>query len=307
MRPTLFFRHAALFGGGVLFCVSACDDAASVALNAQDAAPRADQGPLRDGPALDANARDAAPPPVPDEDASPTVDGAPPVEDAAPPVGDGPLPAGDAAPPAGDAVLPAGDAAPPVVDAHVSPQPEAGPADAAAAPTPDELLAACDADPLLAGRLVTNVAGWGHVPEGTVVEYTNNPPASGPHYGQWVRSGIYEEPIDRRNWVHNVEHGWLVLLHRPDAPAAVVDALHTAYVEAFDDAACPMGPVRRILVTPDPLLETPVAAVTAYRALSADRLDRPVLERMFTLCREAAPERRVCADGRVPVPPSMAP
>jgi hypothetical protein len=262
-----------------------------VALTAQDAAPRADRGAPPDGPAFDARTPDAGPVPLTGEDASVSADAA--------------VPAADTAPPATDAAPPGGDTAPPISDAHVSPSPEAGPADAA--PTPDELLAACDADPLLAGRLVSNMAGWGHVPEGTVIEYTNNPPASGPHYGQWVRSGVYEVAIDRRNWMHNVEHGWLVLLHRPDAPADVVDALHAIYVEAFEDAACPMGPVRRIIVTPDPLLDTPVAAVTAYRALSADRLDRPVLERMFSLCREAAPERRVCADGRVPAPPDMAP
>ncbi len=298
MRPTSSLCHAALLGGGVLVFALACDDGASVALVARDAAPSADRGSIPDGRPDDASALDAGPIGTPDVGTTPGDDAAAPLGDAAPPVGDAAAPVGDAAPPVGDA-------APPVVDAHVSPPPEAGPADAA--PTPDELLAACDADPLLAGRLVTNVAGWGHVPEGTVVEYTNNPPASGPHYGQWVRSGIYEEAIDRRSWVHNVEHGWLVLLHRPDAPADVIDALHQIYVEAFDDAACPEGPVRRILVTPDPLLDTPVAAVTAYRALSAERLDRPTLERMFTLCREAAPERRVCADGRVPAPPSMAP
>ena len=274
--------------------LSACDPPVGVALRVPDVAPATDAAPSSD-----------AAPPIPDGFVGP-MDAAPAPGDAAPPSLDaGPSPV-DADPSPPDAAPAPPDGTPPVEDAFVHNAADA--ADAAdAAPTIADRLAACDADPRLAGRLVVDESGWGHVPEGTEVGYGNTPPASGPHYNQWVRSGVYGEPVERRNWVHNLEHGWLVLLHRPDAPRAQIDALAAAHAQGFDDAQCPNGPVTRVVVTPDPLLATPVAAVTAFRALAADSLDRGTLEAMFEHCREAAPERAVCADGRVPVAPSAPP
>lgn len=206
----------------------------------------------------------------------------------------------------GDGQVQPGDGQVQGEDAHTDeedghPHPDAMSSDAVVqAPT----LEACDADPLLAG-IVADDEGWGHVAEGAEVAYTHEPPASGPHYGQWVRSGVYEEAIDRRNWVHNLEHGWMVLLYRPDAPAEAVAELRAAWEQGLPDAFCPESPVKRIVVTPYPGLPTAVAAVTAYRVLSGDRLEAAQLARMFELCRVTAPEVRVCADGSVPAPPAM--
>ena len=242
-------------------------------------------------------------------DAVSTLDAAPTPPDASgadahPVTGDAHPLTGDAHPLGGDAKSPPGDAVVSAADAFVHIPSEAGHADAAL--SLEARLAACDDDPLLAG-VVADDEGWGHVPAGTEVNYTHNPPGSGPHYGQWVRSGIYAEAIDRRNWVHNLEHGWMVLLHRPDAPLADVRVLTDAYAAGLADAECPDGLVPRIVVTPDPLLATPVAAVTAYRVLAADHVTPQQLAAMFASCRIGATELRVCGDGQVPAPPSMAP
>ncbi len=229
----------------------------------------------------------------PDAAVVPPPDAAIPPPDAAvgPPTDATVVPPPDAAVvvPADAAVVPPPDAAtPPAADAEVEPPP----------PDPVVALAACDADPLLVG-LVTDDEGWGHVPAGTDVVYTHNPPASGPHYALWARSGDYAEPIDRRNWVHNLEHGWLVLAYRPDAPPEAIATLHQIYLDGFPDPACVNG-IKRIVVTPDPLLPTPVAALTAFRILSGDTLDPAVVARMFELCRAGAPEPLACGDGQVP-------
>ena len=52
-----------------------------------------------------------------------------------------------------------------------------------------------------------------HVKEGNVVEYKANPPASGDHYPVWSRYGVFEEPVNPGYWVHNLEHGAIVLLY----------------------------------------------------------------------------------------------
>lgn len=267
--------------------------------------PGADQGGLiADAAVVTA---DAVVTPTADQGVSPTPDARATTDAATTPgVDANTTPGMDAAtPPGADAnTTPGADALPPPADAFVHVLPDSLRPDAL--PLEDR-LAACDADPLLAD-LVADNEGWGHVPAGTEVNYTHNPPGSGPHYGQWTRSGIYVEAIDRRNWVHNLEHGWLVLVYRPDAPAADVRVLTDAYAAGFPDEQCPDSPVRRIIVTPDPLLPTPVAAITAFRVLAGDHVTPDQLAHMFAACRVGAPELRACSDGQVPAaPPSMAP
>ena len=55
--------------------------------------------------------------------------------------------------------------------------------------------------------------GRKHVSEGSNPTYEANPPASGPHYPVWSRYGVFREPVDPGYWVHNLEHGAIVLLY----------------------------------------------------------------------------------------------
>ena len=59
----------------------------------------------------------------------------------------------------------------------------------------------------------TKVADLGrkHVPAGEVVEYNSNPPTSGSHYEDWIRSGVYDTTKDDRNLVHSLEHGYVIM------------------------------------------------------------------------------------------------
>ncbi|MEW5855319.1 MAG: DUF3105 domain-containing protein [Myxococcota bacterium] len=136
--------------------------------------------------------------------------------------------------------------------------------------------------------------GWLHVPDELPVLYRHNPPASGPHSGTWARWQLYTEPMPRRHWVHNLEHGGVVLLHRPDAPQDVIDALKAAYAAIPLDEKCEHT---RALLTPDPELEVPVAAVAANHVLKADRLDAETVKRFVEVCRGRAPED-VCTQGQ---------
>ena len=138
--------------------------------------------------------------------------------------------------------------------------------------------------------------GWAHVAEGAAVSYQSNPPASGPHYPVWARYREHAGAVPRGYWVHNLEHGAVVLLYRPDAPAAAVQELRQAFAALPNDPACGH---RRALLTPDPLLPQPfVAAVAAHRVLMADRLDPAWVRSFVETFRGHGPEA-VCADGSV--------
>lgn len=66
--------------------------------------------------------------------------------------------------------------------------------------------------------------GAGHVDPGTTVRYALCPPASGKHYNPPpagpVRGGFYgpNEAANPPGWVHNLEHGYIVLLYRCTTP-----------------------------------------------------------------------------------------
>lgn len=159
---------------------------------------------------------------------------------------------------------------------------------------------ACGADPLLSAVEMPAAEGAQHVPPGTQVDYAHDPPTSGPHYGAWAASAVYDRAVDPRSFVHNLEHGWLVLLYRPDASAAAVAALRDFWSAPPADPFCPGADVPRIIVSPAPDLPTAVAALTWTRSLTGESFDRETLTAFFRDCRAQAPEIRVCANGGEP-------
>ena len=105
-----------------------------------------------------------------------------------------------------------------------------------------------------------------HIPEGETPVYRHNPPVSGEHYGEaWARWQIHSLTVPRGYWVHNLEHGAVVFLYHPDAGTQLVEALTRVYNMIPNDPTCePPGPVhKRVLLTPDPLLDVPWAVTVS--------------------------------------------
>lgn len=61
-----------------------------------------------------------------------------------------------------------------------------------------------------------------HVPPPAQVQYNHNPPTSGCHYsipGQApVQPGAYTQEVPDEYWVHNLEHGYIVVLYNCPSP-----------------------------------------------------------------------------------------
>jgi hypothetical protein len=138
--------------------------------------------------------------------------------------------------------------------------------------------------------------GWAHVAEGSTPAYRNNPPASGPHFPVWARYEAHTAQVARPYWVHNLEHGAIVLLHRPDAPAAGVAALRDTLRALPNDPACGHP---RALLTPDAQLPRPFAAVAADRTLIGDCVNAEAI-RQFTLTNRGRGPENVCESGTRP-------
>lgn len=141
--------------------------------------------------------------------------------------------------------------------------------------------------------------------------YLYCPPASGNHFNGAglgpVQPQVYK-PEDKKgpsNWVHNLEHGGLVVLYRNDSPGAT-----TAGIQAFRDwaAALPPSPICKVATG----VISPVVArfddmPHAYAALVWDRvmyLDTwdPALVNQFYLTES----ERLDADGALVAPPEKA-
>jgi hypothetical protein len=83
-----------------------------------------------------------------------------------------------------------------------------------------------------------------------------NPPLGGPHCPTWSACRVFTAPVPRCNWLHNLEHGHVVLAYNcPSGCPEVVRALTSLWQAAHDAGNS------RVLVTPDPLLPTTVAAI----------------------------------------------
>jgi hypothetical protein len=112
------------------------------------------------------------------------------------------------------------------------------------------------------------------VSEGSAVTYQHNPPASGSHYPVWARYGEYTTPLARGYWVHNLEHGAVVFLYRPDTSSGTVTAFRNVYQSLPPDAECG---IPRAILTPDPLMTRPIAVVAWDWVLDSDVVEPPAI------------------------------
>jgi hypothetical protein len=144
------------------------------------------------------------------------------------------------------------------------------------------------------------VASAQHVQACTPVGYATNPPSGGDHWPMWAAFKSYAVPVPREMYVHNLEHGGVVLAYRCTDPCPeVIGALQAAIDGAGDDPKCaplPAGPRVRLLLTPDDALDTPVAAAAWGATYTATCLDSGSLSSFIASAYAKGPED-LCSQG----------
>ena len=141
-----------------------------------------------------------------------------------------------------------------------------------------------------------------HVAAGTSLTWPSNPPSSGSHFPQWAAFQEFMTPVPRGNYVHSLEHGAVVLLYNCDlVDAATCDSIKTALrsvsAAISDDPKCSGLPTRvRTVITPDPKLAEPLAAVSWGFIYRAACVDQPSLN-AFAIERYAKAPEDLCAAG----------
>lgn len=160
-----------------------------------------------------------------------------------------------------------------------------------------------------------NDLGRGHIEIGKEVQYNSNPPTSGPHYADWIRAGVYDEPKDDRNLVHSLEHGYVVMSYRCTSVIATPgEARGKQSTQSGKIASSPADPrnddvadcdnrkaqleeiynkkgKRKLIVAPRSNLDTKFA-LTAWTYLDKfDAFDMERIEKFIDAHRDSGPER----------------
>lgn len=136
-----------------------------------------------------------------------------------------------------------------------------------------------------------------HVCECSQVIYPSNPPTSGPHYPVWAAFKTYDKPVPRGFYVHDLEHGAIVVLYNCPAGCDAEVAQLAAWLDTRPaDPLCAAPVKSRVVVTPDPLIPTRFAAAAWGWALTSDCFDLAALGTFMDTHYAMGPEN-FCTDG----------
>jgi hypothetical protein len=97
-----------------------------------------------------------------------------------------------------------------------------------------------------------------------------NPPTGGLHYERWSACRAFTTTVGRCTWLHNLEHGHVVLAY--NCPTGCPDVV-AALEELRKEVPTGSNGVRRVLMTPDAQLPKRVAAVVWGWSYSGDDVD----------------------------------
>jgi hypothetical protein len=139
-----------------------------------------------------------------------------------------------------------------------------------------------------------------HVPDGTVVAYSSNPPSSGPHYGTWANFQELTHPVDDGYLVHSMEHGAVLLLYSCQGAAcdAIVPALRAVRDAVPTDPLCDPALRTRVILAPRAANDVAVAAAAWGFIYRADCVDPASLASFINDHYAKGPEN-FCAGGQV--------
>jgi hypothetical protein len=136
-----------------------------------------------------------------------------------------------------------------------------------------------------------------HVSVCSAVSYPDSPPAGGPHYPNWAAFRSYSFAVPRGFWVHDLEHGGVVYSYNCADGCADEVAQVQAMIDALPvDPACPSTAPRRVVLTPDPLLDVRWGVSAWGFTLRADCVDTERF-RQFYLNHFALGPENLCNPG----------
>ena len=134
--------------------------------------------------------------------------------------------------------------------------------------------------------------GRGHVPEGTELIYQHYPPSSGQHYASTAPYGFYEETFNEGFWLHNLEHGDIVVLYNcPNGCPDLQSKLRPLMAEA-PKRRCDM--VRLLALPYSKGMATPIAVLAWGKQLDLAEFDKEAILDFYKRYEDRGPELLPC-------------
>lgn len=153
-----------------------------------------------------------------------------------------------------------------------------------------------------------------HVQPPATVNYMHDPPTSGCHYSLAgggaglsapIEPGAYNQVIPMEYWVHNLEHGYVVVLYNcPNGCQTQFNELHAWYKGLSPDpqlsSSCPANynlsaPYAKALVVPETTMKVPFAIVSwDWYDPMPNGLDLNEVQKFYANHTGQAPESGVC-------------
>ncbi len=135
-----------------------------------------------------------------------------------------------------------------------------------------------------------------HMPDGTEIDYSSNPPTSGPHYSQPMPGGFYDPVADPGNFafnvphpesyiVHSMEHGYVIFWYN----CSILTEEECAQLKAEIRAVMDADPIK-VLAFPWDSTDVPVVMTSWGRMLRMEEFDAAAAARFVTNNRNRSPE-----------------
>ncbi len=131
-----------------------------------------------------------------------------------------------------------------------------------------------------------------HIPAGQKGTYSHYPPSSGPHWSQAglapVQAGVYTQPVAPEQWIHNLEHGYIVVLYNcPEDCPDVVDALR----RFFNNVPNSHFGNQKVVISPNAEIQSPIVALAWTRELDLSGFDEGRLLEFYKKWVDTGPEQ----------------
>lgn len=132
------------------------------------------------------------------------------------------------------------------------------------------------------GTVDFDVVSREHIASGTPGSgYNSDPPTSGPHWPAPVKNGVYDNELADEQLIHNLEHGHVWVLYRPD----VSDEVKNRLKEIVE------GDNWKVVMAPRAKNDTAIALVAWGRLLKMDEPDYEKVKDFINTYRNRGPEK----------------
>ncbi len=142
------------------------------------------------------------------------------------------------------------------------------------------------------GRTVA-IEGADHVAQDTPLTFRSRPPTSGTHYSTWLQTFGFMNPAPPTgNWVHNLEHGAIVILYNcPQGCADLEQQLQELYPNLPLGRNARRGMPRAIII-PYADMDRKIAVVAWGWLLELDEFDQDQIIKFYESRLDRGPECR---------------